>query len=148
MTSSVIIDLAYIGNMTLSELYKLKRQIESGAGNKELLPDIERLIAQEQQVEIDPDQTASEIREFLKEYAIPNADYDPEYDDESGKFGSPDANILFCAQQLLEKDGGLPKDFSVNSSWESGGYSPYSDPVGRETHNKIVAKCNQLIKRI
>lgn len=90
--------------------------------------------------------TACRIKEFLSVYANIRPDFDPEFDDEEERFTSPDASILFAAQKILEGDSALPKSFSVDSSWESGGYSPYNDAAGRAMHNQIVSECKALIK--
>ena len=95
---------------------------------------------------VDAVQTASKIKQFLSVYANIRPDYDPEYDDENERFTSPDASILFAAQQILEKEPQLPNNFAVDSSWESGGYSPYTDAEGRAIHNQLVAECKELIK--
>lgn len=46
MVNGNTVDLAYIANMTMSELIKMREQIKAGTASKALLPDVERLIAQ------------------------------------------------------------------------------------------------------
>jgi hypothetical protein len=88
-----------------------------------------------------PQETAKKIGDFLAKYAATRPDYDPLFDDEDEQFTSPDASILFAAKDLLEKGQPLPKDFSIQSSWGSGGYRPYNDPIGKEIHDNLVAEC-------
>lgn len=89
---------------------------------------------------------AEKIAKFLTLHANVSADYDPDFSDEEDLFASPDANILYCAQKLLEQQSFLPKGFIVHSSWESGGYSPYNDAGARALHDEIVKECQQFIK--
>lgn len=77
------------------------------------------------------------IAEFLAKYAIHNQSDD----EDCGLFASPDAMILLAAQKLIEKFGYLPSDFIVHSSWESGGYRPYTCQAGRNLHDVIVESC-------
>lgn len=93
----------------------------------------------------DPVNLAFRIKEFLSLYAIVRPDFDPEYDDEEERFVSPDASILFAAQKILEVESALPESFFVDSSWDSGGYSPRNDAAGRAMHNQIVTECRALI---
>ncbi len=89
---------------------------------------------------------AQKIAGFLAKYAVVRPDYEPDSEDESERFTSPDASILFAAQKILEKYPALPKGFSANSSWESGGYAPYLDQQGKALHDEIVQECNTMRK--
>lgn len=82
---------------------------------------------------------------FLEKFAEVRPDYDPEYEDKDEKFTSPDASILFAAATLLNEQGVLPHDFSLFSSWGSGGYKPYDDTIGQATHAALVNKAKSLI---
>lgn len=91
---------------------------------------------------LSPIQLAQSIKEFLTKHAKVRPDFDPSEDDEDERFASPDATLLLYAQERFEKGLLLPNGFSINSSWESGGYSPYSDTEGRKWHDSLVAACN------
>ena len=93
---------------------------------------------------MDSKQLSSEIENFLSTFADKSTDFDPEYDDEEEQFASPDASILFTAAYFLKTEGSLPKHFSIDSSWESGGYRPYSDKIGRSLHDSIIEKCKEF----
>lgn len=84
---------------------------------------------------------AKKIKLFLSRHACLNADFDPEFDDEDDKYASPDAGMLFAAQQSLERTGTLPNTLYMHSSWESGGYTPYTDKKARDQHDEIVKEC-------
>lgn len=90
---------------------------------------------------ISPVALSEKIAAFLQQYANIRPDFDPEFDSEDEKFTSPDASILFAAQTILAKGELLPNDFHVDSSWGSGGYSPYTDAKGKQLHDEIVAEC-------
>ena len=61
--------------------------------------------------------------------------FDPEFDDNE-KYTSPDASILrYCADVLNE--GKVPN--MSDSSWESGGYAPYTSKEGRFEHDCIIS---------
>ncbi len=72
-----------------------------------------------------------------------NADYDPEYDDEEDVYGSPDAGNLFMIARQLSEQGKLHELTRVDSSWESGGYSPYADPEARAKHDQLVVELKE-----
>ncbi len=81
------------------------------------------------------------INLFLDKYAGLNANWDPEFDEENEKYSSPDASTLkYCADVLALNM--TPHDY--NSSWESGGYEPYTSKEGREEHNAIINELKQL----
>lgn len=84
------------------------------------------------------------IFKFLEKFAEIKADHDPEFDDEDEKFASPDASILYAAATILSDGNLLPQDFSLASSWESGGYTPYSSKEGKIEHDLIISKLSQL----
>lgn len=88
-----------------------------------------------------------EIFDFIGEFAEIKADFDPDFDDEDEKFASPDASVLFAAATILKSGKALPKDFSLHSSWESGGYSPYTSEKGKKQHDEIIIKLSKLIKK-
>ena len=88
---------------------------------------------------------ALRIKNFLASHAELSADYDPEYDDEDDQFASPDASSFFAAYTYLKDDKMPPKTFRVDSSWESGGYKPYSDTKARLMHDELVRSCRTLI---
>jgi hypothetical protein len=86
-------------------------------------------------------QLSERIYKFIEKYASIRPDYDPEYDDD--KYTSPDASIMkYCADMLSK---GLKPD-QCHSSWESGGYKPYSSKDGREEHDYLVKKIYKIIK--
>jgi len=88
---------------------------------------------------------ALRIKNFLDSHAELNAEYDSEYDDEHDQFASPDASSFFAVYTYLVDDKILPKTFRVDSSWESGGYKPYSDAETRKLHDQLVASCRALM---
>lgn len=95
---------------------------------------------------IKPQELAQKIAGFLDKYAGRKPDFDPQFDDESERFTSPDASILFEAGKMLSKFPALPEDFAIFSSWESGGYAPYQDKEGKALHDEIVQQCNAMKK--
>lgn len=76
------------------------------------------------------EELAKEIREFLAKHANRSASDEAEY-------SSPDASMLEAAAIALEHDLPIP---DVWSSWESGGYSPYTDKAGKRWHEEILSK--------
>lgn len=87
---------------------------------------------------------ALRIKKFLESHAELNADYDSEYDDEHDQFASPDASSFFAAYTYLVDDKIPPKTSRIDSSWESGGYKPYSDKKARLMHDELVGNCRML----
>ncbi len=81
---------------------------------------------------------SEEILVFLEKYAVRNSQ---EPDDYTSPYSSPDADELFAAAKLLELE---KTPISVYSSWESGGYKPFSSKEGREWHDSLVKKINSL----
>ncbi|MFL9456043.1 MULTISPECIES: hypothetical protein [Nostocales] len=81
---------------------------------------------------------SKEILDFLEKYAVRNSQ---EADDYTSPYSSPDADELFAAAKLLELE---QTPIPVYSSWESGGYKPYSSKEGREWHDSLVKKINFL----
>jgi hypothetical protein len=90
---------------------------------------------------------ADDIFAFIEQYAEIKADFDPDYDEDSEKFASPDASILYAAAEMLKKDHCIPDNFSLASSWGSGGYSPYTSKEGEKTHDLIINKLSQFINK-
>lgn len=88
---------------------------------------------------------ALRIKEFLENHAELNAEYDSEFDDEHEQFASPDASSFFAAYTCLADDKVPHKTFSIDSSWESGGYKPYSDKEARLMHDELVRNYRMLI---
>jgi hypothetical protein len=87
---------------------------------------------------------ALRIKTFLDSHAELNADYDSEYDDEHDQFASPDASSVYAAYTYLVDDKIPPKTFRIDSSWESGGYKPYSDHEARMIHDELIGSCKKL----
>ncbi len=87
---------------------------------------------------------AQEIKQFLNKHAKKLPDFDPEFDDESESYTSPDASILHTVYEILTTNDTLPHNFSVDSSWGSGGYYPYGNKEAKEWHDSIVKKCNEF----
>lgn len=83
---------------------------------------------------------SARILTFLETHAHLNADFDPEYDDEDDKYGSPDAGNLFTIARQLRDSGKLPSSLKADSSWESGGYYPYTDKKARAEHDQLIAE--------
>lgn len=86
---------------------------------------------------------AKKITNFLLRNAEVKSNYNPDYD-EAMKYTSLDASTLYMASKLLQDTGEIPVTFSIDSSWEKGGYAPYSDIVGQELHDKIIEDCNNF----
>jgi hypothetical protein len=83
------------------------------------------------------------IYNFLDKYASIRPDYDPEHDDESEKYTSPDASDLrYCADLLKNED----KPTFIWSEWSSGGYKPYNSKEGRIEHDSIISEIKKIIK--
>lgn len=83
------------------------------------------------------------IYDFLDKYAAIKPDWDADYDDEEEKYTSPDASMLkYCADMISE--GFKPE--TCDSSWESGGYKPYSSKEGRLQHDIIKKEIQKIIK--
>jgi len=81
---------------------------------------------------------ASEIREFLGKHAKPAANLE-----EEEKYNSPDAHELERAAEILD-EGASP--VLPNSSWESGGYYPYTDKEARIWHDNLLTRIKELLK--
>lgn len=79
-------------------------------------------------------QLAKEIREFLAKYAGRVPDRPDEYT-------SPDAYQLEMAATLLEQNKNVQY---INSSWQSGGYKPYTSEEGRKLHDSLINRCKKL----
>jgi hypothetical protein len=84
------------------------------------------------------------ISDFIHKHAVLRADFDAEFDDEEDKFSSPDSANLYLASKSLIENGSLPENYRCDSSWESGGYTPYSDKDAREEHDAIVKLCGTM----
>lgn len=84
---------------------------------------------------------ADDIEEFLEKYANVSPNYDPKWDTEGQKWSSPDASGMFTAMKML-RSGRSPRH--PNSSWESGGYSPYTDKKGRKLHDDLVQRIKNI----
>jgi len=82
-----------------------------------------------------------EIQIFLDNHANVSPNAHP--DDEHGKYSYPYASMLSIAASQIEA-GVTP--IRVHSSWESGGYSPYTDREARARHDQLVARVNKLAK--
>ncbi len=83
-----------------------------------------------------PISLAYAISAFLDEYAVKNAHFDPEYDDEDEMYGSPDASSFQAAMNTIKEKGKLTR--RIDSSWESGGYAPYNDSEARLLHEQLI----------
>lgn len=92
-----------------------------------------------------PNEIASLIEDFLNNYAVMNADYDPDFDDKEAQFASPDAANLFLAANLIREHQELPNNYLCQSSWERGGYAPYADTNAHEEHDAIIKLINTLL---
>lgn len=80
-----------------------------------------------------------EIEEFLSKHGKKAHD-----EDEGEYWNSPDAQSLEFFKIRLEA-GDDPKQISYpNSSWESGGYKPYSDKEAKAWHDNILFKIKKL----
>jgi hypothetical protein len=84
---------------------------------------------------------SGEILAFLEKYAVRNSE---EPDDYTSPYSSPDADQLFAAAKLLELE---KTPIPVYSSWESGGYKPFSSKEGREWHDSLFKQINSLAER-
>ena len=91
-----------------------------------------------------PQEIAGLIENFLSEYAILNAHFDPDFDDIEDKFASSDANDLALAARYFREEGKLPTNYHCDSSWESGGYKSYDNKEAQEKHDDIVRFCNKI----
>jgi hypothetical protein len=81
---------------------------------------------------------ADEIMRFLDKHAKSAADYDPEYDDPSERYSSPDASEMHVAAEKLRR--GLAVGRIPWSSWGSGGYAPYGDAEAKAWHDALKDK--------
>lgn len=97
------------------------------------------------QADVTPHLHANRMLNFLICHADMKADFDPEHDDECDMWASPDAGNLYMIAGLLIEHGELPKGTLVDSSWESGGYRPYSDKEARDKHDRLVAKAKEWL---
>jgi hypothetical protein len=81
---------------------------------------------------------SDEIFRFLEKHAKSSASFDPEYDDPSERYNSPDGCELHSAAMML-RDG---KGFHRHpwSDWGSGGYGDYSDDEARAWHDDLVRR--------
>lgn len=88
---------------------------------------------------------AKRIYKFLDKYAAIKADYDPDFEEDTDKYASPDATMLrICADRLA---AGLSlKTLRCWSEWGSGGYRPYASKEGRAEHDDLVLQIQKLIK--
>ncbi|MCP4528557.1 MAG: hypothetical protein GY833_21980 [Aestuariibacter sp.] len=95
----------------------------------------------------EPNLLANKVLNFLLVHAEMNADFDPAFDDEEDMFGSPDAsNLYMLAKQLIET-GALTSNSIVDSSWESGGYRPYSSKEARAKHDSLVGQLKEWMRK-
>ena len=88
---------------------------------------------------------AEEIFLFLEAHAGKSPNFDPQWDEPSARYTSPDASMLHAAAERLER--GYTPDI-VQSSWESGGFRPYGDLTARARHDRLVAAVNQRLYSI
>lgn len=84
---------------------------------------------------------SKDIRKFIDDYANISPNYNPKYDDEDSKYTGPDVGMLLYAADLLSR-GEKPKH--VWSEWGSGCYGRYSDRVGRELHDSLLKRINEI----
>ena len=90
----------------------------------------------------DIEQLRIDILDFIEKYAIISPNYDGVCDDE--KYTAPDT------YQLLEFVYRIDNDLTLTypwSSWESGAYKNYSDKIGRELHDSLLFRINQIISK-
>lgn len=85
---------------------------------------------------------AERIYKFLDEYAGIRPDWDSDYDDDDDKFTSPDASMMKYSADMLNK-GERPE--SCWSSWDSGGYVPYTSEDGRKEHDSLKKEIYKYI---
>lgn len=78
-----------------------------------------------------------EIVDFLKEHGKPSAQ-------EGGEWGSPDAHQLEDFAALLMNY--MEPDHVPFSSWESGGYKPYSDKRAKDWHQSIKDRAAVVVE--
>jgi hypothetical protein len=88
---------------------------------------------------------AESVFQFLINHGDILPDFDPKFDEESEKFTSPDASILFAAATILSRDGILPYNFTLDSSWGSGRYIPFNDDYAIALHNRLIIELKGFI---
>ncbi len=84
---------------------------------------------------------ANDIMDFVDEYAKINPNYDPEFDEEDGKYTGPDVSMLIYASDLLKRGD---KPSGIWSDWGSGCYGRYSDSVGRDLHDSLIKRIKEI----
>lgn len=92
----------------------------------------------------DAKELSEEIMRFLDKHAGTAAAYDPEYDEPSERYSSPDASELHVIAARLS--AGVEIDRGPWSSWGSGGYHPYNDQDARRLHDEIVEKIREHVR--
>ena len=87
------------------------------------------------------EEIAANIFRFLASHAKTAADFDPAFDQDADRYSSPDAALLHAAAERIAV-GQMPD--RVMSSWESGGFTPYTDRAARAWHDNLVGLVNGL----
>ncbi len=84
---------------------------------------------------------SNDIKKFIDEYAKIRPDYDEIYDEDDEKYTGPDVGMLLYASELLKRG---EKPTGIWSDWGSGCYGRYSDNVGRDLHDSLIKRIDEI----